>query len=242
MVISEVDLVQEEGWYHAHLAQKAVRALKRRNLTAFYAPHRQEALAKVMELIPKGATVVCGDSVTLHEVGVFEALTGSGDYNFLNPFARDAEGNLLVKGQERLDMERKAFTADVFLCGINALTLDGRIVNVDGAGNRVAPTIFGPKRVIMVTGANKVVKNLEEAMRRVHEVAAPINARRHYMKHHMEDMARLPCYQSGLCVDCLTPERICCFTVTIEGQRAPNSVPDYLPRIHVVVVGEKLGI
>lgn len=241
-MLSELDLSQEVAWYYRQHAQKAVAALNRRNLTAFYVDTRQEALAKVMGLIPKGATVVCGDSVTLQEVGVIDALTGSEDYAFLNPFARDGEGNLLVKGQERLDMEGKAFTAEVFLCGINAVTLDGRIVNVDGAGNRVAPTIFGPKRVIMVAGANKVVQDLEDARRRVREVAAPINARRHYLKHHMESFSRLPCFHTGLCADCVTPERMCCYTVIIEGQRSPHTIPDYLPRIHVVLVGEKLGI
>ena len=94
----------------------------------------------------------------------------------------------------------------------------------------------------MVAGANKVVKDLEDARRRIREVAAPINARRHYVKHHMDSFGRLPCFQTGQCADCLTPERICCYTVIIEGQRSPHSVSDYLPRIHVVLVGEKLGI
>ena len=106
----------------------------------------------------------------------------------------------------------------------------------------MAPTIFGPKRVIIVTGVNKIVENIDEALKRIKEVVAPINARRHFIKHNIQRFADLPCVKTGACIDCFHVERICRYTVIIEGEREPYTVSGYVPRIHVIIVGEELGI
>jgi hypothetical protein len=134
-------------------------------------------------------------------------------------------------------MQREAFSCDVFLAGTNAVTMDGKLVNTDGLGNRVSAMIFGPEKVILVVGANKIVKNLDEAMERIREVCAPMNARRHFLKHHSSEFGDLPCVRTGKCIDCNHDWKICNYTVIIEGAMAREK-----GRINVVLVGEELGI
>ena len=97
--------------------------------------------------------------------------------------------------------------------------------------------VFGPEKVIVVVGVNKIVKDVDEALERIHGVAAPINAKRHYLKHHRPELGDLPCVRTGRCVDCNHEERICRYTVIIEGTKLPQK-----GRINVVLVGEELGI
>ncbi|MFH0738183.1 MAG: LUD domain-containing protein [Candidatus Micrarchaeota archaeon] len=120
---------------------------------------------------------------------------------------------------------------------VNAITLDGKIVSTDGLGNRVAPVIFGPEKVILVIGANKIVKDVDQALQRIREIAAPINAKRHALKHHRPEFDNLPCARTGICVDCNHDWRICHYTVIIEGSMVREE-----GRINVVLVGEELGI
>jgi len=134
-------------------------------------------------------------------------------------------------------MQRETFFADIFVTGTNAITLDGKLVSTDGLGNRVSAMIFGPKKVILVAGVNKIVNDVDEALRRIHEVAAPLNARRHYLKHHQPELGDLPCVRTGSCVDCSHGWRICRYTVIIEGTMAREK-----GRINVVLVGEELGL
>ena len=134
-------------------------------------------------------------------------------------------------------MARGAFSADIFLVGSNAVTLDGKLVNTDGRGNRVAPLIYGPDKVIVVAGANKLVNDLEEAFQRIRQIAAPVNARRHYLKHHNPHFAELPCARTGQCADCNLDWRICHYTVIIDGAMLWEK-----GRINLVLVGEELGI
>ena len=239
-MMDETDIRDEKSWWYQHLAQKTVANFRRRNINAQYVPTREEALNKVLELIPEGATVGCGDSITMYQVGVLSRLHEKKRNLIFDPFERDAEGELLVTGEERLALMRKAMMADVFLSGVNAIAADGKLVSTDATGNRVAPAIFGPKRVIIVAGANKIVRNLDEALKRIKEVAAPINARRHATKHEMDCFADLPCVRTGACTDCYHPERICRYTIIIEGER--ESVKGYTPRIHLIIIGEELGI
>ena len=132
---------------------------------------------------------------------------------------------------------KESFFADVFVTGTNAITLDGKLVNIDGYGNRVAAMIYGPAKVILVIGTNKIVKNVDEALERIHQYAAPINAKRHYLKHHDQNFIDLPCIKTGGCVDCRHEWRICNYTTIIEG-----AVSRHQGRINVVLVGEELGI
>ena len=138
---------------------------------------------------------------------------------------------------ERHRLEREAFFADVFLTSTNAITLDGKLVSIDGHGNRVSAMICGPNKVIFVVGANKIVKDVDEALARVHNVATPINTMRHYLKHNFPNVDDLPCIKGGVCVNCSHPESPCRYTVIIEGSDIMHQ-----GRINVVLVGEELGI
>lgn len=213
-------------------------ALRKRNINAQYVSTRAEALSAVLEMIPEGAKIVRADSVTVDQVGIIPALKERNKNDLVDPFERDADGFLVPEVQKnRGKMQREAFSADIFLTGTNAVTLDGKLVNTDALGNRVAPIIFGPKKVILVIGANKIVKDVDEAIERIHTICAPLNAKRHTLKHHHAGMGELPCVRTGRCVDCSHDWRICRATVIIEGGFISAK-----GRINVVLVGEELGI
>jgi len=131
---------------------------------------------------------------------------------------------------EALDIRRKGFLADYFVTSTNALTVDGRLVNLDGACSRVAPMLFGPKKVILLVGMNKVVADLEAAYARIRTIAAPANNQRLAKAYGLKN----PCLEDGRCHQCMSETKICNAWVVIEG----SSVKD---RIHVVLVGEDLG-
>ncbi len=233
-MVDEKDMSQEWKWFYEQRAKVAVAKLQKRNINAQYVSSRQEALSTIMEMIPEEATVVRGDSVTLDQVGVIAELGKRNQKKVTDPYERDAEG-FQIETERRRAMNREAFTCDVFLTGTNAVTLDGKLVSTDGAGNRVSAMLFGPKKVIIVTGANKIVKDLDAALDRIHNIAAPINLKRHYLKHHLEEAGNLPCVRTGMCVDCIGESRVCRYTVIIEGSSPKD-------RINVVLVGEELGI
>lgn len=201
--------------------------LDKNNIPAFYVPTRAEAFEKVMSMIPEGSVVGYGDSLTLKQISVVDALE-TGDYEFLNPWRPG------TSVEENIRLKRRALTSDVFVTGTNALTLDGKIVNVDGHGNRVAAMLFGPERVIVVVGVNKLVKDLEEALERIRNQAAPLNVQRH-----TSFDPTPPCGTTGTCSDCNSPWRICNKTVIIERQYDNDR---YSPVLTVVIVGEELGL
>ena len=237
VLMDETDVTNEKAWYYGESARATVATLIKRNINAYFAPTRQEALSLIMGLIPEGATVGLGDSVTLHQVGITPALRRRNRNVILDPVRKDHEGNYLLDQESMLEMMRRIFTVDVFLLGANAITRDGKIVNIDGRGNRVAPALFGPKKVIYVAGTNKLVRNLEEAMDRIFQVAAPLNTRRHFSKRHWSHLADLPCMRTGFCSRCNVTKRACRQTVIIEG-----AVDAQRDRNHVVLVGEELGL
>ncbi|MFC1940135.1 lactate utilization protein [Chloroflexota bacterium] len=221
----------EEEWYKEKLAQRCLDALKRNNIAGHYAPDRGKALTQILEMIPPEASIGVGDSVTLLQVGVIDELEKRGSHQIFNPFRKEGEHGSPATMRELVEIGLKALSTDFFLTGSNALTLDGKIVNTDGAGNRITGFLIGPKKVIAVAGINKIVANLEEALERIKKVAAPINAYRHHIKH---DREVPPCAITGVCVDCRHPRRICNYTLVVEYQTRP--------RIEVVIVGEELGI
>jgi len=184
-------------------------------------------LDRIMSMIPEGSVVGFGDSLTLRQIGVVDALE-KGHYTFLNPYKPG------ISPDQSIDLKRKALTSDVFVTGTNAMTLDGRIVNVDGLGNRVAAMLFGPGKVIIVIGTNKIVATLEEGLERIRKKAAPLNVKRH-----PEFDPAPPCGETGICSDCDSPWRICNKTTVIERQYDNDK---YGPVINVVIVGEELGI
>ena len=236
-MIDEADISQENEWFYEQRAKTVVKNFQKRNINAQYVPSRQEALSAVMEMIPPGAVIARGDSVSLDQVGVIPELKRRNQNTILDSFERDSEGFYIHEPEERLSLQKGAFLADIFLTGTNAITVDGKLVNIDGRGNRVAPMIFGPDKVIVITGVNKIVKDVDEALERIHKVTAPLNAKRHVMKHHGTELSDLPCVKTGNCSDCNHDYRICRYTVIVEGTMFPQN-----GRINMVLIGEELGI
>lgn len=152
--------------YNALLAQKLMEELKKRNMEGFYCDTKEDALKKVLEMIPKDSMVSCGGSATLYEIGLQTALKNEG-YNFLDPNA--------VEGAIAKDkIAHEALSSDYYLMSSNAISATGELVNIDGYGNRVASLIFGPKNVIVIAGINKVAPNLDAAINRAKNYAAPL--------------------------------------------------------------------
>ena len=207
--------------------QELIKKLGKNNISAFYVKNRGQAFEKVMSIIPEGSVVGLGDSLTLRQIGVVDALT-QGNYTFLNPWGSG------ISVEESIKLKKRALTSDVFVTGTNALTLDGKIVNVDGHGNRVAAMLFGPSKVIIVVGTNKIVEDVEAALERIRNEAAPLNVKRHP---NFDPMP--PCGETGDCSDCDTPWRICNKTAIIERQYDNDK---YKPILTVVIVDERLGI
>jgi hypothetical protein len=228
----EQDLHQEEEWYADHLAQRCLSALDRNNISGHYFSKGSEACTYILDTIPKEARIGFGDSVTLHQIGIIEELDKRNTNQLFNPFCKDKEYHFPTTLREMRERGLKALATDFFLTGINAITTDGKLVNTDGMGNRVAGLIFGPRRVIAVAGINKIVANLNEALARIKKVAAPMNTQRHHLKHGMENPP--PCALTGICSDCRHPFRACCSTVVVEYQ--------IRRRIEVVLIGERLGL
>lgn len=199
--------------------QKAMENLIKNNMLAMYVDSKKEVPEKIAELIKPGETVSCGGSMSLFETGVIDYLR-SGRYKFLD---RYAEG---LTREQMEDIYRQSFFADSYVTGTNAITLDGKLYNVDGNGNRVAAMIYGPKSVIVVAGINKLVTDLDEAFERVKNIAAPANAVRLSRK--------TPCVKTGTCMDCRSEDRICSSYVVLGWQKAKD-------RIKVILVGENLG-
>ncbi len=207
------------SWYVQKQVERTVGNLEKHNMAGFYVDNEKELLQKVRELIPENSTVAVADSVTLFETGVI-GLLRSGPYTFWD---KHKEG---ITREEKKEVYRKSFCADTFLCSTNALTEEGELYNIDGNGSRVAPVIYGPEQVIIVAGVNKIVRNLEEAEKRVRQYAAPLDAKRLNKN--------TPCASLGYCVDCKSEERICNDFVTIKRQFVKG-------RIKVIIVGKHLG-
>ncbi len=158
------------------------------------------------------------------------------------PQEKDGQGNNLHGHYDDnpelyFKLQRQVFTADVYVTGANAVTMDGKIVSTDGGGNRVAPMIFGPRKVILAVGVNKIVDDLPAALRRIKEYCAPINVKRHLDMHNRPWYGGIPCATTGVCTECDHPRRICNYTAILE-----NNLPRVADRIHVVFIGDELGI
>ena len=200
---------------------RSVEALKKRQFNAHYVKSQEEAGEMILKEIPPGATVGVGGSVTVRGMKVLETLKARG-HKMLDHWEVPREPR-----DESFIVRRAQQTSDVFLASTNAVTLDGQLVNIDGAGNRVNALAFGPKKAIVVAGVNKIVADVESALRRIKEVAVPLNCKRLNINP--------PCMQAGKCVDCRVPQRTCRITTIIEWK--PPFFSDYV----VIVVGENLG-
>ncbi|AYE34284.1 lactate utilization protein [Clostridium septicum] len=206
-------------WVNEQRILRTIEALKSNNMNGYLVSNKAELLAKIEELVKEGSTVSCGGSVSLAESGVLDYLR-SGKYNFLD---RGKEG---LTQEEIGKIYRGAFSADAYFTSSNAITEAGELYNVDGNGNRVAAMIFGPERVIVIVGVNKLVKDVDEAINRVKYVAAPANG--------VRLNRQTPCAKVGYCMDCKSKTRMCRQYTLIKSQSNPD-------RMHVIFINEELG-
>ena len=200
------------------LAERVIRGLESRNMEGYYAETKEEALKKALEIIPEGASIGWGGSMSVKEIGLREAIS-NGKYKLFN---RDA----CATREEKKAVELAAFGADFFLCSSNAITEDGVLVNIDGYANRIAAIAYGPENVLMIVGMNKVAKDIDAAVARARNVAAPTNTQRFDLT--------TPCKKTGYCADCKAKDTICCEFLITRFSRQPG-------RIKVILVGETLG-
>lgn len=197
------------------LAKKVIEGLKSRNMTGYYVANKEEAVKKALELIPEGSSVTMGGATSAHEIGLVDALK-NGNYDFIDRDAyEDKRAAMLL-----------AYDADVFLSSANAMTEDGVIINIDGNSNRVSAIAQGPRKVIFIVGMNKICNDVDAAMKRARNVAAPINAQRFNLQ--------TPCSKTGSCFNCKSPDTICCQILITRFSRHEG-------RIHVILVNDNLG-
>lgn len=215
-MVKKVNL--DESWRAAPFAA-VQEALRRNQMAAHFAATPEASRELALSLIPAGASVGLGGSMTLEEIGLVAAVRG-GDYRLLDRYRPG------LTDAELKDIFRANFSADVFLTSTNALTAGGELVNKDGRGTRMAAVVYGPDRVIVVAGRNKLVKDVPAGLERIETVAAPRNTVR--LK------VNTPCVQTGRCMDCRSAQRICCHTVISGFQRVKD-------RIHVILVDADLG-
>ena len=207
------------NWHHEEMMKKAKAALEKHNFLVELCMSVNEAREKALQELDKKSSIGIGGSMTVREIGLFDHLKEN-DYNLINPYVPD------LTREQVFELRRKTLMSDYFLAGCNAVTLEGEIVNIDGYGNRVSAIIFGPRKVFLFAGMNKIVMDRQQAIDRVLDVAAPINAKRLGRK--------TPCAVTGMCNDCDSPERICKH-LTINMRQ---NIPD---RIKIFLIKENLG-
>ena len=197
------------------LSAKVIKGLESRNMTGYYAETKEEALKIALSLIPEGCSVTMGGAMSAHEIGLPQALA-AGNYNFID---RD-------KIEDKRAAMLAAYDADYFLASANAMTEDGILVNIDGNANRVSAIAQGPKNVLFIIGMNKICIDVDSALKRARNVAAPINAQRFGLS--------TPCAKTGSCMDCKSPDTICCQFLITRYSKHPG-------RIKVILVNDSLG-
>lgn len=196
-----------------------VKTMKKRQFDAYYCSTAEEAVEKVLELIPAGDVVSWGGVATVDQLGIKDRLRQRNQPLIDRDTAKTPD--------ERMDMLRQALTCDTFLMSSNAISEDGQLVNIDGMGNRVAAMCYGPRQVVVIAGMNKVLGTLDDAIARARNIAAPANAQRFGIK--------TPCGLTGQCGDCTSPDCICSYVVVTRNSMVHE-------RIKVILVGEDLGL
>lgn len=197
------------------LAQTVIKGLQSRNMTGYYAESKEKAKELALSLMPDGCSVSHGGSCSIEEIGLIDELK-SGKYHYIDRSA----------APDRHKAELEAYDCDVFLGSTNAITEDGILVNIDGNSNRVSAYAYGPKKVVLIVGINKVAKDVDAALKRARNIAAPINTQRFNLN--------TPCSKTGSCLNCKSPDTICCQFLITRYSRHKD-------RIHVILVNDKLG-
>lgn len=203
----------------SELLTEVAQNLRARNFEVTVVSSGKEALRAAMELIPDESVVGLGGSTTVKEIGLLEALR-AGSCDLCDQYE---EG---ISKEENFMRRRRGLTADVYVTGTNAIAKEGALVNIDGIGNRVAALAFGPEKVILVVGKNKICEDIHKALDRVQNYVAPKNAKRFGVD--------TPCVKTGECSDCAAAQRICNIYSIIKRQHKPG-------RTHVILVDEDLG-
>ena len=201
-----------------NLANTIIKNMAKKNLEGYYCATSAEAVEKALSLMPEGSSVTWGGSMTLTECGLMDALK-TANYEIID---RDTAKT----PQEAREMYAKQVMADYYLMSSNAITVDGELVNIDGRANRVSCLCWGPENVIVIAGMNKVTPDIDSALKRVRNIAAPPNT--------VRLNKNTPCSQTGKCADCYSPECICSQVLITRRSSTPN-------RIKVILVGEELG-
>ncbi|MBU0757013.1 MAG: lactate utilization protein [Nanoarchaeota archaeon] len=204
--------------------QKTLSNLKKNNIVSHFAKNKIEAKKIALSLIPQNSTIGFGGSMTVEETGLKGALLEAEEKGRFILFDSYKPG---FSREESIVMRHKGMQADVFVTGTNAVTENGELVNMDGYGNRVSAMICGPKKVIIITGKNKIVASVDDGLERIKAIAGPLNAKRLNKN--------TPCVKTGRCMDCESPERICNATAVIHKGRGKD-------RMQVIIVDEELGL
>lgn len=256
--IDETDLTEEKQDLFNIQSNTFAKRFSGRRINFYRCNTINEAQKQVKDLIHslkeknKITKIGFADSVTLHQLNIFDIVDSIQGLQVINPFKRFPDGKYEIFGklppgklnlpkeeyytlmEKLLQNMRESLMTDIFITGANAITLNGQIVSTDGTGNRVAGMIFGPKKVIIIVGVNKIVRNIEDALKRNRDVAAPLNFLRHNIKHH--NRFDTPCLKLGYCTDCNHPRRACLNTVIIDG-----AMEAHKDRLHLILVNENLG-
>ncbi len=197
------------------LAQTVIKGLESRNMSGYYAATKEDALNIALSLIPEGSKVTHGGSFSIEEIGLVDALR-NGNYDYCDRGA----------AADKRAAELFAYDSDVFLGSANAITSDGVLINIDGNSNRVSAYAYGPKKLVLIVGLNKVADDVDGAMKRARNEAATMNVQRFGLN--------TPCSKTGACVDCKSPDTICCQFLITRFSRHKG-------RIHVILVNDNLG-
>ncbi len=206
-------------WVMDQKIKRTMENLEKNNMEAYYVPDEKAVIEKISEFVKEGDTISVGGSMTLFETGVIDYLK-SGKFNYLDRYEKG------LTPEDIKAIFRKCFSADAYFTSTNAVTENGELYNVDGTGNRTAAMIYGPDKVIVIVGINKIVKDADEAVKRNKACSAPANAKRLNRN--------TPCTKVGYCMECSSPERICNDYVLIRKQGQKG-------RIKVIIVGKALG-
>lgn len=206
-------------WINQKKIERTIKSLEKNNMSGYFAKDEKELFDIIEDILQEGDLVACGGSMSLFETKVIDYLRNE-KYKFLDRYKPG------ITPQEMKEIYRKSFFADAYFASTNAVTENGELYNVDGNGNRIAAMLYGPDKVILIVGVNKIVKDVQEAIDRNKYVCAPANAKRLSTK--------TPCQTTGVCMDCSSPERICCEYTLIKKQRTAG-------RMHVIFMNENIG-
>ena len=206
-------------WVNEKKIEKTINNLKKNNISGYYVKDNDELINLIKDIAKEGEVVSVGGSMSLFESKVIELLR-SGRYEFLDRYKEN------LTQEDIKEIYRKSFFADTYFASANAITEDGEIFNVDGNGNRVAAILYGPDKVVLIVGVNKIVKNIEQAVARNRAISGPANAKRLNLS--------TPCIKTGQCMECNIEDRICCEYTVIKRQKNPK-------RMHVIFINDTLG-